>query len=900
MTTAAHLGKVLKIFYAYARQDKKFRDNLNNHLSILQRQGLIVGWHADQIEIGGEQADLLKKHLQQADIILLLISSDFVASDNCYCIEMQLALERHERKEAYVIPVLLRPAAIADLPFARLRPLPPDGRPIAEYRNRDRAFAQVAQALKALVETISQQLPSEPVPFKEDDSAPRWWKVPYAHNTFFVGRAELLEQLYKAWQANQTGVFVQSLNGMGGIGKTQIALEYAYRYARSYQAVFWVAADPQGDLLADFVRIADVLDLPEKNEAEQARIVAALKRWFQQNTDWLLIFDNVEDLTALHQLLPAGQQGHVLLTTRAQAMGNLAHPYEVTSFDLREGTQLLLQRVRLLPAGAALEQVERQYKDAAEEITRQFDGHPLALDQAGAYLEETQQSLLDYLELFKRRKHTLLNRRGEHSADHQESVMTTFSLALERVSREYPAAVELLRFCAFLHPDAQPEELLMAGARSFAEPFQELASDSFALSDALAVLRKYSLVRRHPATRTVSVHRLVQEVVRQTLEREQQRHLAEMAVNTLSREFPSNEPAFWQQCQRYLPHARVGLQLVADWQMRSIEAVHLANRVGDYLYKRAEFAEAQSCYEQALGLLTEEEEPLFLAQVLSNLGVLHLMQAHYVQAEPYLQRCLSLRERLLPSTDPLLAQSLNDLAGLYHNQGQYASAESFYQRALALLAPVPGAEDAQAQRILSNLALLYYTRQQYAESEALNARVLAVRETQDQQSAETGQSLLNLGYVYYKQQRYDEAGPLFTRALALYEALFGPDHPQTATALNACALLALARRQDESAAPLFKRALAIWEEKSGPAYPRLIGVLHALALIALHQGEAQEAENLLRRALQIQQQTSWLEFTNLEPAFRELLNLYERQQNAEQADALRSLLKTLQTRAAEE
>src|SRR5438552_2778262 len=296
MSETSHLSKALKIFYAYAHQDKELRDTLEKHLSVLQRQEIITGWHDGEIRAGSERDVQLKKHLTLSDIILLLISADFIASDYCYCLEMKQALERHERGEAYIIPILLRPTYIRGLPFALLQFLPRDGKPIVGWSDEDDAFAEIAEDIENFITEIDRRLPSEPAPSGRVHVSPPWWKVPYSQNAFFTGRSSVLEQLHAAFLARKVGVFVQALTGLGGIGKTQIALEYVYRYAQTYQAIFWVAADSQGDLLADFVSIAQFLHLPEQHEPKQSLIVEAIKQWFHQHEGWLLVFDNVEEV----------------------------------------------------------------------------------------------------------------------------------------------------------------------------------------------------------------------------------------------------------------------------------------------------------------------------------------------------------------------------------------------------------------------------------------------------------------------------------------------------------------------------------------------------------------------------------------------------------------------------
>jgi tetratricopeptide (TPR) repeat protein len=896
MSGTSLIGTVVKVFYSYAHQDKKLRDKLEKHLSVLQRQGIIEGWHNGEIEAGSERDAQLKEHLNQSDIILLLISSDFIASDYCYCLEMMQALKRHERGEARVIPILLRSVHIQRLPFAFLQFLPMDGKPIEKWRYKDDAFAEVVKAISNVIEEIHAQLSSEPAPSGTAGDLLAWWKVPYPQNVFFTGRTSILEQLHATFLARNVGIFVQAINGLGGIGKTQIALEYVYRYVQTYQAVFWVAADPQGDLLGDFVSIAQFLHLPEQHEPNQALIVEAVKEWFRRHEGWLLLFDNVEDVNAVNAFFPTAGKGHILITTRAQTTGTIAAPCEIEPMDIQEGTQFLFQRVKHLFQNMPLDLMESQEK-AAEEITRLFAGHPLALDQAGAYVEETGQRLSDYLDLYRERQLALLGYRGDTSTDHSKSVMTTFSLAFEGVERLRPDAAELLRFCAFLHPDALPEELLKAGALSFDQAYQGMARDSYILNAALAVLRKYSLIKRNSTTKTVSMHRLVQDVLKKSMDEAQQRYWAESVVRMLSRAFPDGEPASWPDCLRYLPHARVGMQLLEAWQMHFVEAVRLLNSVGYYLYKRGEYAEAQGRYKQALELLAGDEEQLLTSQILSNLGVLHIHLAHYPQAESYLRRALRIREQLLEPTHPDLAQNLNDLAGVYHNQRNLAEAEPLYQQALAIQEQLLGVEDPATVSTLGNLALLKYSLKKYAEAEELNKRVLAAREKHpDATHVDIGQSLLNLAYVYLRQQRYAEAEALFKQALTIYEGVYGSEHPQTMHALNGLGLLYTAQKRYDDAEPLLQSVLPIYEEAYGSKHPRFVGLLKAFAEISLYREQYEEAEQLQRRAWQIQEQTSWLEYIDLVPGFRELARIHESQESYDRAESLYRLMITIRQR----
>jgi hypothetical protein len=145
----------LEVFFSYAHEDEKLRDELVKHLSLLKRQGVIRDWHDRQITAGTEWAGAIDAHLQSAQIILMLVSADFMASDYCYDVEMQRAMERHEAREARVIPVILRPVDWQGAPFGKLQALPTDGKPITNWPNQDAAFVNVARGIRAVAQELT-------------------------------------------------------------------------------------------------------------------------------------------------------------------------------------------------------------------------------------------------------------------------------------------------------------------------------------------------------------------------------------------------------------------------------------------------------------------------------------------------------------------------------------------------------------------------------------------------------------------------------------------------------------------------------------------------------------------------------------------------------------------------
>src|SRR5216684_8991755 len=266
----------ISIFCSFALEDEPLLLKLETHLSLLKRQEYIIIWHKRQIVAGTDWTHEIDVHLNSASVILLLISADFLASDYCYGVEMQRALQRHQAHQARVIPILLRPVDWHDAPFAHLQPLPTNAKPITTWSNQDKAFADVATGLRRAIEDLSQLSANTP-----RAALPLVWNIPYPRNPFFTGRDELLTKLSTALNANQAAALSQpqAISGLGGIGKTQIAVEYAYQHHQDYQVVLWVLADTHEFLVSGYVTIATLLNLPQKDEQDQTIIVKAVMQW---------------------------------------------------------------------------------------------------------------------------------------------------------------------------------------------------------------------------------------------------------------------------------------------------------------------------------------------------------------------------------------------------------------------------------------------------------------------------------------------------------------------------------------------------------------------------------------------------------------------------------------------
>lgn len=682
------------------------------------------------------------------------------------------------------------------------------------------------------------------------------WNVPYPRNPYFTGREEILNNLHNKLRSNKATALSQqqAISGLGGIGKTQTAVEYAYRYRDEYDAIFWVTADSSESLISSFVNIAGLLNLPEKDAENQNIAVAAVQRWLDQNDDWLLIFDNADDPELLKDFILRDLRGWVLLTSRAQAFDNLyiTDPVELEKLNPIEAHTFLLKRTRRCkPEPAEIK--------AIEQLAHELDYLPLALEQAGAYIYKMQSSFQNYLSGYRKRGVKLLKNMKSVAGKYPKSVLTTWSLNFKQVRQISPAAADLLHVSAFLYPDRVPLEIITSGAgelgSELSEVLADIETDPLILNELLQPLTQYSLIYRNPSE-TFDIHRLVQAVIRETMGDSERKEWAERAVKAVNRTFPIVEFSEWSLCERLLSHAQTCAVLIETWGFEFGEAIRLLDQTGIYLYKRARYTEAESLYKQALQ--TQEKtlgaEHPNIAQSLNRLALIYRAQGRYHKAEPLYKQALAIREKALGTEHPNLAVSLNNLGLLYEKQGKYTEAEALYQRALAILEKALGIEHPYVANGLNNLGLLYFTQGKYTEAEPLYQQALAIREkTLGSEHPDVATSLNNLAALYHAQGKYAEAEPLCKRSLEIRVKVLGPEHPDVAFSLNILAERYRARGEYPEAEPLYKRALTIREKALGVEHPLFALSLNNLALLYDEQGRYGEAEPLFKQALAIRE-----------------------------------------------
>lgn len=630
------------------------------------------------------------------------------------------------------------------------------------------------------------------------------WNLPHQRMPHFTGRAEILLQIHSMFHIDSLKTPpVVAISGLAGIGKTELALEYVYRYSEAYQMICWTHAETRDALFADIATIASVLNLVKTEPQDRCLIVERVREWFDQHPSWLFVLDNLEEFSLLHEFLPFKGKGHILITTRSQSTGAFAQQIDLPKMDRDEGTLLLLRRAERIKPEETLEHVSDSELATARDIAQFLDGLPLALDQAGAYIEEAACSLSHYFDLLQRSGSRILNLRSlldNKKIDHPDSIHATLSLVFSRLKRNNPAAMDLLQLCAFLHPEAIPEEMLLAGLSSLGPLFQPLASDPLHYDAIIAELRRYSLLHRKTETQTLSIHRLVQVVLKDTMDEALQRQWAVRAVQIVNHSFPEVDQWLTSNlCRRYLSQAQVCIALIDQWDIQSLDAGRLLMQLSCYMYEVSQYeltryTQAEPLLQKALTMVIQlvgTGYPL-VADTLQLLGWVYLDREDYAQAERYCQQALAIQERLPEPDYWRIACYLADLAELHEEQGKYVSAESLYQRAVEINEQVRGPEHTDVAINLRNWGRCYSRQKKYEQAEPLLLRALTIwQQNLGKEHQVTATIFYELGRLYLEQRQYDQAESFLLQAQEIRQKLLHPEHPQMISNRNMLARLYL-------------------------------------------------------------------------------------------------------------
>ena len=652
----------------------------------------------------------------------------------------------------------------------------------------------------------------------------------------FIGRDDVMHELRQRLQAGTPVAFVQVLKGLGGVGKTRLAIEYAHRYARSYDVVWWVRAEQPETLLSDYAALAGPLGLPPLDQQDMA--VASVREELGRRRGWLVIFDNAEDQTVVEQLLPDRHVGHVLITTR-----------------FRQWPSAEAITVDVLPPAAAIEYLQRRAPTTtavtAAALAEALGYLPLAVAQAAAVIADGMPAQ-DYLLLLQARAPELFAEGRPNDAD--ATVFTTWRVSLDRLAST-PAAIALMRLCAFLAPDEIPLDRLKAMPGMPTE-LAAILADPLSRLNSTRALSTYSLA--DPAEGRLSMHRLVQLVVRSDVAQlGEERSWALHALHALNGAFPADpeQPDNWEAGEALLPHAVVAAVHAGRLGADLADATYLLDRAARYLHARGLLDQAHALAEQASAAASSlgDDHPAVLSARLT-VGLTHRSLGRITEARLVHEQVFQAIRCSASARPPDMLAAARALIESRYHAGDISAARELDEAMLPVHVQELGAEHPDTIVAHAYHATLLRDVGRYTDALAIEEQVLDAR--QRLLSADHSQTLTaleNLGATLRGLGDYAGARQREEQVLDARQRLLGPDHPQTLNALgNLAATLwslgdyAGARQREEQVLDARQRLL-------GPDHPDTLNALGHLATTLWSLGDYAGARQRQEQVLDARQ-----------------------------------------------
>ncbi|MGI8502175.1 MAG: tetratricopeptide repeat protein [Hassallia sp.] len=700
--------------------------------------------------------------------------------------------------------------------------------------------------------------------------------MPWSGATKFVGREKELELLHQLLQGNNC-VAIAAVAGMGGVGKTELALQYALLQREFYSGGICWCDVKSGDVGLQVVQFARIyLDLNPLTDLDLiGQVKYCWQRWREGNV--LLVLDDVTIYKEIQPYLPPSSTRFKVLMTTRKHFGQIPK----LSLDVLE-PQAALELLRNL-IGDERVNVETQ---VIASLLERLGYLPLGIELVGRYLARKED--LSIAEMLQRLEKKKLNERSlsqpEDDMTAQRGVQAAFELSWDELNdtdkqlacllslfAAAPIPWELVESCL---PDVDAEEL-------------EESRDDKLLNLHLLQRKQKGIYQLHPLLREFFQGKLEAPPFEENSGDVKQAFVKVMiAVAKQIPDYSTLEQI--TAVSPAIPHiAEVAnnlIQYVSDDDLISPFIGNAQFYKGQGLYNQA-----KPWYEQCLEVTKKHlgEQHQDVALSLNNLASLYDSQGKYTEAEPLYLQALALRRQLLGEEHLLVAESLNNLALLYNYQGRYSEAEPLYQQALALYRQLLGESHPDVATSLNNLAFLYKSQGRYSEAEPLLLQALELRQRLlEEEHPLVALSLNNLGQFYYSQGKYNEAEPLLLQALELTQRSLGEKHPSFATSLNNLAALYYSQRKYSEAEPLMLQTLELMRHLLGEEHPDVALSLNNLAYLYNFQGRYSEAEPLHLQALELRRHLLGEEHPAFAVSLKNLAELYHLQERYTEAEPL--------------
>ncbi|KAJ5977286.1 hypothetical protein N7501_000628 [Penicillium viridicatum] len=691
--------------------------------------------------------------------------------------------------------------------------------------------------------------------------------VPFRRDPDFVSRDTLLDQIHKKISAPGSRI---ALVGIGGVGKSQLSIEYSYRIRCQSPTtwVFWVYASNAARFEQSFRDIADQAKIFGRNDPT-VNIYQLVESWLRSGKrgKWLLILDNVDDDGFLRQqslklgqtnastkplleYLPRSPNGSIMITSRSQEVALRIVDYQdvikVEPMEKLEAIELLQRKVGL-PA---------KTPDILK-LVEELDFLPLAIIQAAGYIvhRAPRCSVSQYLEIFRKSDRSatkLLDYEAGHlfrDWEAKNSILVTWQISFDHIRCIRPSATDLLSLMSFFDRQGVSENLLRfhnktqnddSNSQEIAIEYNDEDTDSISESnidhnfeDDIATLRDFSFISINRDRTVFTMHRLVQLTVRGWLKADRQlERWKEQYIMILWQRFPIGEYENWVQCQSLFPHVKSAMsqrpeshEFLRKWAALLYNGAWYAQKIGHMMESRDMASESRNQRLSMFGL--DSEQTLDSSEMLAGA---YRLEGQWEEAEQLSLQVMETRKAKLGADHPSTLASMANLALTFWNQGRWEEAEQLEVQVMETSKTKLGADHPDTLTSMANLASTYRNQGRWEEAEQLDVQVMETSKTKlGADHPDTLTSMANLASTYRNQGRWEEAEQLDVQVMETRKAKLGADHPDTLTSMANLASTFWNQGRWEEAEQLEVQVMETRKAKLGADHPDTLTSMENLA-----------------------------------------------------------------------
>ncbi|PYH80994.1 TPR-like protein [Aspergillus uvarum CBS 121591] len=711
--------------------------------------------------------------------------------------------------------------------------------------------------------------------------------VPFRRDPDFVDRGTLLDQIREKCSVPASRI---ALVGLGGVGKSQLAIEYCYQVRESFPNtwVFWVHTSNAARFEQGFREIADRVKLPGRKDPK-ANIFQIVGDWLSEERrgKWILVLDNVDDDEFLSKAapgdsgstmgkslldyIPQSSNGSIIITSRSAAVAaRIVEPRDIIAIGPMHKTdaRLLFQK--------KLDVQDDRAGDEVDELMAALEYMPLAIVQAASYIRYRlpRFSVSHYLQLFQksdRKKLSLLDYEGGHLRRDREahnSIMLTWQISFDHLRRARPSAADQLSLMSFFDRQGIPGALLRIQENKDAHQVGPRETNMVTISDEestsghddqfendVMTLRDYSLISITDKD-VFEMHRLVQLATRKWLDAYGQlEHWRERFIIILDESFLTGGFGYWERSQVLFPHVRMAVRQRPDTEHCFQNWAALMYKAAAYAAIKGNWAEAVNMAvktERAAAKLLGQEHPITL-QCTQMIGLVCIVKGELHKAELCFAQVMNIRKRVLGCQHPDTLKTMSHLASAYSTQARFKEAEELGLQIMKAHKSTPGPEHPEILHCIGRLSMIYLAQNRLRKAEELGVQVFnGLKRILGPNHPDTLLSMHNLANTYWHQDRRTEAEELILQVISTYKSVLGPTHPNTFLSMSLLAKIYSDQGRLDEAEEWEVQAMDGLKRELGPEHPSTLMCAACLAATYGEQGRWKEAQKL-----QVQVLAAW-------------------------------------------